>query len=85
MAVSLQRGLVCHSMTEQNVNAEIFVEFLEMIKVVGGRSYVLLDNLSVHKAHRTREQLAQMNFEPIYSVQYCPILKGIENVFGLLK
>jgi len=80
-------GIRCSTVVDGAVNGDIFEAFVEHVllpKLKPG-DIVIMDNLSSHKRHRTRELIegagARLEFLPPYS----PDLNPIETVFSKIK
>jgi transposase len=70
------------------VTAEVFVEFLErLLHDIDGPIFLILDNLSVHKAKRVREFVAAQNgrLKLFFLPPYAPHLNPDEQVWGNVK
>ncbi|CAG8813094.1 2397_t:CDS:2, partial [Racocetra persica] len=68
------------------VDTEIFINFLNNIKLpTDEKYYLLLDRLSSHKAEKVKELLASKNIEPRYIVACNPYLNPVEEVFNKIK
>jgi transposase len=80
-------GVRCSTVVDGAVNGDVFEAFIEQVLVPDLRpgDVVVMDNLSSHKRHRTRQLIeaagAQLRFLPPYS----PDLNPIEMIFAKVK
>jgi transposase len=80
-------GVSCSTVVDGAVNADAFEAFVEQVlaPLLKPGDVVVLDNLSSHKRHRTRELIeaagATLEFLPPYSPDFNPI----EMVFAKIK
>ena len=83
MAIS-QNGIVKWNVSTENCKKDNFTAFIRSLDVPNG-TYLLMDNLQVHRSHVVREAMREMSYIPLYITPYSPKMNAIENVFGLLK
>ncbi|CAG8732337.1 4694_t:CDS:1, partial [Ambispora leptoticha] len=68
------------------VNAEIFTNFVNDVKLpTDEKYYLLLDKLKVHEAKKVEKALKDKNIEPRFIVTANPWLNPIEEVFHVIK
>lgn len=83
-------------MVEGGVNSEIFHNFLTDFNPPsnGKKNYLIMDNLSVHKAKQScinlglptiEELLISKNIQPIYLPSYTPELNPVERMFNITR
>jgi len=79
-------GIVHWELIKNAVNTEVFHSFLSRIELPSEkRYYLLLDNISFHKADKVKEVLESKNIEPRYIVASNPYLNPVEEVFNVIK
>ena len=83
MAIS-KNGIVAWKVLQENCNKQNFAQFIASIDAPPN-TYVLMDNLRVHKTHVVCEALREKSFVPLFTPPYSPKMNAIENLFGVLK
>lgn len=85
-ALSLE-GIRCSTVVDGAVNGDIFEAFVEHVLVPALRpgDVVVMDNLSSHKRHRTRQLIEGAGAELVFLPPYSPDLNPIELVFSKIK
>jgi len=80
-------GIRCSTVVDGAVNADAFEAFVEQVLVpeLQPGDVVVMDNLSSHKRHRTRELIEATGAELAYLPPYSPDLNPIELVFAKIK
>ena len=80
-------GLVAPMTCDGAVNGELFVAYVEQVRVpeLGPGEVVVRDNLSVHKRAGVGAAIAKAGCQLWYVPPYSPDLSPIENAFGKLK
>lgn len=80
-------GLIATMSLPGSVNTEVFCTYIEQVLApqlwIG--AYVVMDNLSVHKASRVREIINKAGAELIFLPPYSPDLSPIELCWSKLK
>jgi len=80
-------GVRCSTVVDGAVNGDVFEAFVEQVLAPqlkpGDR--VIMDNLSSHKRHRTRELIEATGAALIFLPPYSPDLNPIEMVFAKIK
>jgi transposase len=85
-ALSLD-GLIATMTVPGSVNTDIFVSYVQEIlaPALWSGAFVIMDNLSVHKAHRIQEIIASVGATVIFLPPYSPDLSPIELCWSKLK
>jgi len=80
-------GIRCSTVVDGAVNGDIFEAFVEHVLVPALRAgdVVIMDNLSSHKRHHTRELIEGAGAELVFLPPYSPDLNPIEMVFSKIK
>jgi len=80
-------GIRCSTVVDGAVNGDIFEAFVEHVLVPALRpgDVVVMDNLSSHKRHRTRQLIEGAGAELVFLPPYSPDLNPIEAVFSKIK
>ena len=80
-------GIRCSTVVDGAVNGDIFEAFVEHVLVPALRpgDVVVMDNLSSHKRHRTRQLIEGAGTELVFLPPYSPDLNPIEAVFSKIK
>jgi transposase len=80
-------GLIATMSLPGSVNTDAFSAYIENILVpqLWKGAYVIMDNLSVHKASRIREIIQQAGAELVFLPPYSPDLSPIELCWSKLK
>jgi len=80
-------GVVCSTVVDGAVNADLFEAFVEQVLVAELRpgDVVVMDNLSSHKRARTRHLIESAGAELVFLPPYSPDLNPIEMVFAKIK
>jgi len=88
MAIS-NKGVIAHTLHEDSINGEKFLEFLEdkVIPIMKKKkkSHLLMDNVNFHKSKNIMSLLDQKHIKPVFTIPYTPDLNPIENVFSICK
>ena len=88
MAIS-NKGVIAHTLHEDSINGEKFLEFLEdkVIPIMKKKkkSHLLMDNVNFHKSKNIMSLLDQKYIKPVFTIPYTPDLNPIENVFSICK
>jgi putative transposase len=73
--------------TKENVNREIFNEWLEkeLLPKIGPGKVIIMDNASFHKSPKTRALIESKGCKLIYLPPYSPDLNPIEHFWANLK
>ncbi|CFW92815.1 Fragment of IS630 Family transposase [endosymbiont DhMRE of Dentiscutata heterogama] len=84
---NIEKGGIIHwELVKDTVNAEVFANFLNNIKLPNEEKYyLLLDNIRFHKSAKVKELLTSKNIEPRYIVASNPYLNPVEEVFNVIK
>jgi len=80
-------GIRCSTVVDGAVNGDVFESFVEFVLVPELRrgDVVIMDNLSSHKRHRTRELIEGTGADLVFLPPYSPDLNPIEMVFSKIK
>ncbi len=80
-------GMRCSMVVDGAVNGDVFEAFVEQVLVPQLKlgDIVVMDNLSSHKRHRTRELIEGAGAELVFLPPYSPDLNPIEMVFSKIK
>ena len=80
-------GIRCSTVVDGAVNGDIFEAFVEHVLVPALRpgDMVVMDNLSSHKRHRTRQLIEGAGADLVFLPPYSPDLNPIELVFSKIK
>jgi len=80
-------GVLCSTVVDGAVNAEIFEAFVEqvLVKALKPGDLVVMDNLSSHKRSRTRQLIQAAGAEVVFLPAYSPDLNPIEMIFAKIK
>lgn len=80
-------GIRCSTVVDGAVNGDIFEAFVEhvLVPVLRPGDVVVMDNLSSHKRHRTRQLIEAEGAELLFLPPYSPDLNPIELVFSKVK
>ena len=80
-------GIKCSTVVDGAVNGDVFESFVEFVLVPELRrgDVVIMDNLSSHKRHRTRELIEAAGADLVFLPPYSPDLNPIEMVFSKIK
>ena len=98
MLTQITKGekLIHRRIVEGGVNSEVFHNFLTDFNPPnnGKKNYLIMDNLSVHKAKQScidlglptiEELLISKNIEPIFLPSYTPELNPVEKMFNITR
>src|SRR5687768_4067338 len=79
-------GIIHWDLFKGAVNAKIFTDFINNIKLpTDEKYYLLLDKLRVHEAKKVEKALKNKNIESRFIVTANPWLNPIEEVFHVIK
>lgn len=80
-------GVLCSTVSDGAVNADIFEAFIEQVLVPLLRpgDIVVMDNLSSHKRQRARTLIESVGAELAFLPPYSPDLNPIEMIFSKIK
>lgn len=80
-------GVVCATVVDGAVNADLFEAFVEQVLVAELRAgdVVVMDNLSSHKRARTRQLIESAGAHLVFLPPYSPDLNPIEMIFAKIK
>jgi len=80
-------GVRCSTVVDGAVNADVFEAFVGQVLIPQLRcgDVVVLDNLSSHRRHRTRELIESAGAQLLFLPPYSPDLNPIEMIFSKLK
>ncbi len=80
-------GVVCSTVVDGAVNADLFEAFVEQVLVPELRpgDVVVMDNLSSHKRVRTRQLIESAGAYLVFLPPYSPDLNPIEMIFAKIK
>lgn len=80
-------GVRCSTVVDGAINADVFEAFVEQVLVpqLQPGDVVVMDNLSSHKRHRTRELIEAAGATVRFLPPYSPDLNPIESIFAKVK
>ena len=73
-AVCACHGLLHYEIEDYSFDAQKFINFLEGVSGLmkpGVKTYLFLDNCSVHHSHATKPHWERLDLIPIWNVAYC--------------
>lgn len=81
------QGVRCSTVVDGAINADVFEAFVAQVLAPQLRpgDLVVMDNLSSHKSHRTRQLIAAAGAELLFLPPYSPDLNPIEMIFAKIK
>lgn len=77
-------GSVCYGVQKRSFKKDTFSAFVRSLAVPPG-SFVILDNLRVHKSEEAMSAFADKQVTPLFIPPYQPDFNPIENVFSFVK